>query len=95
MTIIINLILVYNICHGISEEAKKLNLFDLETEAIDRWRFYFICHCIGAVIFFLVGMINILVLIAIATGLAYMVAYLSIIELMNTASKELEVKLNV
>jgi septal ring-binding cell division protein DamX len=40
-------------------------------------------------------MINILVLIAIATGLAYMVAYLSIIELMNTASKELEVKLNV
>ena len=94
--VVINLILIYNLCYGISEEAKKLNLFNLEIGSIRKWKFYFKCHCVTAVIFLLCGgNENMLIWLIIPVGLAYLVAYLSMIELMDTASKELEVKFNL
>ena len=86
-SLILGIMMVYNICNGIADEARLVNNHELELQANNRWRLYLINNIIiivGMLIPMLIGMLFIVILIF------YIVTYLLMLGLMKTASYTLE-----
>lgn len=87
ITAIISMVMVYNICFGIIDEARLINDFDLESKALSRWKLYVISNVlimVGMVLPSLLGMLFIVVLVF------SIVSYVLMLGLMNAASYKLE-----
>jgi hypothetical protein len=85
--LIVNMLLVYNICLGIAEGARKINDSELEMKAMNRWKLYLVINIVlivGMIAPFLLAMLFIVILVASITS------YLLMLGLMKTASYKLE-----
>ncbi len=85
--LIISMLLVYNICYGIAEEARLINDSELELKAMNRWKLYLainIVLIVGMIAPFLLAMLFIVILVA------SIISYLLMLGLMKTASHTLE-----
>lgn len=84
---IINLLMVYNICYGIKLEAKKINNFDLESQANNIWNLYLISSILVSTSFILLGLLQLFFIIVFVVSI---ISYILMLRLMNTASNSLE-----
>lgn len=85
ITTIINLVMVYRICIGISQEANKVNDIELESKAIKSWKLYLIYNIIF-LIMFIPGLMQIAFILVFILSI---IAYVVILRLLNTASYRL------
>lgn len=84
---IINILMVYNICYGISNAAILINDSELESQAMFRWKLYLINSIliIGGIL--LPGLMSILFFIIIIFSL---LSYILMLGLMNNAANKLD-----
>jgi len=85
--LIISMLLVYNICFGIAEEARGIEDYELERKALNRWKLYLainILFIVGIILPFLLAILFIVILVASITS------YLLMLGLMKSASHSLE-----
>ncbi len=84
LTLILSLVMVYNICRGIGYEARLINLIKLESKANSRWRLYLI----SIILTIIVTIIPISLLFFVVFAFA-IVTYLLMLGLMYAASNQL------
>ncbi len=84
IVMVINLILVYNICYGIREEAVKLDLVGLSKAAESRWMLYLIVN-----VSLIVLMVLPIFFLGIILFVASIISYFLMIGLMNQAKNNL------
>ncbi len=84
--IIINLLMVYNICLAIIVEARKANESDLEAKAHGRWKFYLVTNIIVLCSSLLVMVLPSLFAVMFIIGV---VSYILMLGLMNMAAEVL------
>lgn len=87
ISVIINLLMVYNICLGIAKEASIINNSELKSKAINRWKLYLINNVIIIVGMLLPGLIGVLFFIILIVSIT---SYLLMLGLMNIASYKIE-----
>ncbi|WP_113672144.1 hypothetical protein [Vallitalea guaymasensis] len=86
-SLILGIMMVYNICNGIANEARLTNNHQLESQANNRWHLYLINNIIiiaGIIIPMIIGVFFIVIIIF------SLVTYVLMLGLMKTASHTLE-----
>ena len=86
IVVVINLMMVYNICFGIASEARETNNFELESKANSAWKLYLISNILISFSIILLGILQFLFIIVLVVSI---IAYIMMLRLMKAASNEL------
>lgn len=85
--IVINLLMVYNICLGIEEEARGINNFQLESQAKNAWNIYLISSILVFSSILFMGLLQVLFIIVFFVSI---ISLILMLRLMSAASHILE-----
>jgi len=88
--LIINVVMIYQVCIGIAEEAGKLNNSSLESKAISRWKIYLVSNVLIFITIIGVAFPGLVVLLALGVMILSIVSYFLMLGLIKTAADELE-----
>lgn len=78
--LIMDIIMVYNICMGIAEEARKIENSELETKAINRWKLYLTYNIIFMIGFIIPALLVVLFWLYIILSLVSFILILSLLK---------------
>ncbi|MBS4538918.1 hypothetical protein GOQ27_10605 [Clostridium sp. D2Q-11] len=87
---ILNLMMIYNICIGISEEARRIEDNDLETKALNRWKLYFVTNLLVLTVL-IVRVPFLLAILFIPIIILSLISFIFMLILMNIASNKLKI----
>ncbi|MCT4598270.1 MAG: hypothetical protein N4A50_10385 [Vallitalea sp.] len=85
ISVVLGLIIIYNICKGIGHEARLINNVELESQSNNRWLLFLIND-----IFIMIGIILPMGILVIFILIFSLVTYFLMLGLMNTASNILD-----
>jgi hypothetical protein len=87
LTTIVGLLMVYNICLGIANEAQLIDNLGLESKANNTWKLYLGINVVLLVGMLLPGLLGVFFIVLIILSI---VSYLQMLHLMNSAAYQLE-----